>query len=59
MRQPPKVCQECEKIRVLSLYMDGSCDYTCGCPLCEYREAYKEAEHKEAEQTERNKRSNQ
>lgn len=44
MRQPPKVCQECEKLKVISLYMDGSYDYTCGYPLCKYREAYKEAE---------------
>lgn len=54
MKQPPKVCQNCEKLKVLSLYMDGSCDYTCGCPLCEYREVYKEAE-----QIEWNERSKQ
>lgn len=54
MRQPPKVYQECEKLKLISLYMDGSCDYTCGCPLCEYREAYKEAE--QIEHIERSRR---
>lgn len=54
MRQPPKVCQECEKLKVISLYMDGSCDYACGCSLCEYRETYKEAE--QIEHIERSRR---
>jgi len=54
MKQPPKVCQKCGKLKVISLYMDGSCDYACGCPLCEYREAYKEAE--QIEQIKRSKR---
>ena len=47
MKQPPKVCQGCEKLKVLSLYMDGSCEYLCGCPICEYREAFKKAEQNE------------
>lgn len=47
MKQPPKVCRECEKLKVISLYMDGSYDYTCSCPICEYREVYKEAERQE------------
>lgn len=47
MKNPPKVCQQCEKLRVLSVYIDGSCDYTCACPICEHREAYKEAERQE------------
>jgi len=47
MKKPPKVCQECKKLKVLSVYIDGSCDYVCGCPQCEYREAYKEAERQE------------
>ena len=54
MKQPPKVCQTCKKLKVLSLYIDGSCNYICGCPLCEYREAYKKAEA--VEQNERSKR---
>lgn len=47
MKNPPKRCHQCEELRVLSVYIDGSCDYTCSCPICEYREAYKEAESHE------------
>lgn len=54
MKNPPKVCQQCEKLRVLSVYIDGSCDYTCACPICEHREAYKEAERQEGESNENN-----
>jgi len=52
MKNPPKVCQQCEKLRVLSVYIDGSCDYTCSCPICRYREMYKEAERQEGENNE-------
>ncbi len=44
MKQPPKICQQCEKLKVISLYMDGSCEYACVYPQCKYREAFKEAE---------------
>lgn len=47
MKQPPKVCIECNKLRISAVYMDGSCEYSCLCPRCEYREAFKEAERKE------------
>ena len=47
MKQPPKICQECKKLKVSSIYMDGSCEYVCLCPQCEYREAFKEAERNE------------
>lgn len=49
MQNPPKVCEQCEKLKVISIYMNGKCDYACGCPICEYREAYKQAEQKEKE----------
>lgn len=52
MKNPPKVCQQCEKLRVLSVYIDGSCDYTCSFPICRYREMYKEAERQEGENNE-------
>ena len=49
MQNPPKVCEQCEKLKVISIYMNGKCDYACGCPICEYREVYKQAEQKEKE----------
>lgn len=30
-----------------AVYMDGSWEYVCLCPQCEYREAFKEAERNE------------
>lgn len=47
MKQPPRVCQECKKLKVAFVHMDGTFDYTCGCPQCEYREVYKQAEQEE------------
>ena len=38
----PLICQECNDLNCLSLYMNGTAYYTCSYPVCEHRnELYK------------------
>ena len=42
-KQLPIRCRVCHHLDCLSLYMDGSADYMCHKPACEYREKFKDA----------------
>ena len=46
----PLICQECEKLRCLSLFMNGTAYYSCVYPICKHRNEllliYKEEEDK-------------
>ena len=33
----PLICQDCEKLRCISLYMNGTAYYSCGYPICKHR----------------------
>ena len=41
--QIPIRCRYCDYLGCLSLYMDGSADYICRKPICNYREKFKKA----------------
>ena len=41
--QLPIRCRYCHHLGCFSLYMDGSADYICRKPICDYREKFKEA----------------
>ena len=52
MRKPPKVCENCERLDVSAVYMDGSAEYCCKFPPCEHRAEFKEAEMREIKMSE-------
>jgi len=46
----PLVCQDCDKLNCLSLFMNGTAWYTCGNPICLYRsDLYKVYEEENVE----------
>ena len=48
--QLPIRCRYCDYLGCFSLYMDGSADYICRKPTCDYREKFKEAIRKAREE---------